>query len=155
MQLTKLFATCSFIFFACCACNHQNGKTMTTTENEKLIAQYFNHFNKHEWEKMANLYSDTAEFKDPSLGTGIVKQTKQQTIEKYTALATTFPDLKDQIIQTYTSGPNHVIVEFVSSGTASDNSKFELPICTIFSIENGLITKDFTYYDNFEEPGSE
>lgn len=50
----------------------------------------------------------------------------------------------------YPSGENHIIVEFVSSGTAPDNSKFELPICTIFTIENGLITKDFTYYDNFD-----
>ena len=61
------------------------------------------------------------------------------------------PDVKDKVIQTYPSGDNHIIVEFVSSGTAPDNSKFELPICTIFTIENGLITKDFTYFDNFEE----
>ena len=62
-----------------------------------------------------------------------------------------FPDLHDKVIQIYPSGENHIIVEFVSTGTAPDNSKFELPICTIFTIENGLITKDFTYFDNFEE----
>jgi len=52
----------------------------------------------------------------------------------------------------YSSGDKHVIVEFISTGTAPDNSKFELPICTIFTIENKKITKDFTYYDNFEDP---
>lgn len=62
-----------------------------------------------------------------------------------------FPDLKDEIKTIYVSGNNNVIVEFVSTGTAPDNSKFELPICTIFTIENGKITKDFTYYDNFDE----
>jgi hypothetical protein len=41
----------------------------------------------------------------------------------------------------------------VSSGTAPDSSKLELPICTILTIENGKITQDFTYYDNFEDPG--
>ncbi|WP_310556842.1 nuclear transport factor 2 family protein [Flavobacterium sp.] len=59
--------------------------------------------------------------------------------------------MNDKIIQIYPSGEHTVIVEFVSSGTAEDGSKFELPICTIFTIEKGKITKDFTYFDNFEE----
>lgn len=128
---------------------------MSMTDNEKLIKQYFEHFNNHGWAKMANMYTDTADFKNPSLGQGIVKQTRQQIIEKYSELNKVFPDLHDQVIQTYTSGDKNVIVEFVSSGTAPDNSKFQLPICTIFTIENGLIIKDFTYFDNFEEPKSE
>ena len=85
------------------------------------------------------------------MGQGIVKQTRKQTIEKYTELAKIFPDLHDQIIQTYPSGDNHIIIEFVSSGTGSDKVKFELAICSILTIENGLITKDYTYFDNFEE----
>lgn len=124
---------------------------METTANEKLIQQYFMHFNNHEWKKMANMYIENAEFKDPSLGPGIVKQTNKQIIDKYSELNSVFPDLHDKIIQIYPSGENHIIVEFISSGTAPDNSKFELPICTIFTIENGLITKDLTYFDNFEE----
>lgn len=124
---------------------------MAASDNEKIIKQYFEHFNNHDFVKMANMYCDTAEFKDPTLGQGIVKQTRQQIIEKYTELSKIIPDVKDKVIQTYPSGDNHIIVEFVSSGTAPDNSKFELPICTIFTIENGLITKDFTYFDNFEE----
>ena len=115
--------------------------------NLALIEQFYNHFNANEWDKMANMYSDNADFKDPSLGTGIV----QQTIEKYSELNAIFEDLHDEVVQTYASGENHVIVEFVSTGTAPDQSTFELPICTIFTIENGKITKDFTYYDNFEE----
>jgi ketosteroid isomerase-like protein len=59
--------------------------------------------------------------------------------------------LNDKVIQTYLSGDNHIIEKFVSSGTLPDNSKFELQVCTIFTIENGMITKDFTYFDNFEE----
>ena len=142
--LPILISTLSII-----ACNDTKEKPVATSNHEKLLKQYFDHFNKHEWTAMANMYGDTSEFKDPSLGQGIVRQTRQQIITKYAELNKVFPDLHDQIIQTYPSGENHVIVEFVSSGTAPDNSKFELPICTIFTIENGLITKDFTYFDNF------
>ena len=133
-------------------CNNQTKeKTMATSTNEKLVKQYFEHFNNHEWTKMANMYAETTDFKDPSLGQGIVKQTRQQIVDKYSELHKVFPDLHDQVIQTYPSGDKHIIVEFVSSGTAPDHSKFELPICTIFTIENGLIIKDFSYFDNFED----
>lgn len=134
------------------SCNQQK-KSITNNEvNEKIVKQYYMYFNQHAWEKMAAMYADTSEFKDPSLGPGIVKQTRQQIIDKYTELSTMFPDVKDEIIQLYPSGEKNVIVEFVSRGTAPDSSTFELPICTIFTIENGLITQDFTYYDNFENP---
>lgn len=128
---------------------------METTDNEKLVQQYFQHFNNHEWTKMANMYMETADFKDPTLGQGIVKQTRQQTIYKYSELNKVFPNLHDQVIQIYLSGPKHIIVEFVSTGTSGNNTKFELPICMILTVENGFITKDFTYFDNFEEPDAE
>jgi ketosteroid isomerase-like protein len=143
--LLIFIATFSFI-----SCKNQE----TTNVNEKLIRQYFEHFNKHDWSKMAAMYAETAEFKDPSLGQGIVKQTREQTIKKYSELNQTFPDLNDKIISIYPAGEKYIIVEFISTGTAPDNSKFELPICTIFTIENGIITKDFTYFDNFEEPNA-
>ena len=131
--------------------NQTKEKTMATSTDEKLVKQYFEHFNNHEWTKMANMYAETTNFKDPSLGQGIVKQTRQQIVDKYSELNKVFPDLHDQVIQTYPSGDQHIIVELVSSGTAPDHSKFELPICVIFTIENGLITKDFSYFDNFDE----
>ncbi len=121
------------------------------TDNTTLIKQYFQHFNDHNWKKMAEMYTETSEFKDPTLGAGIVKQTRAETIKKYSELNKIFPDLKDEVVQMYPSGEKHIIVEFISSGTAPDGSKFELPICTIFTIENEKITKDFTYFDNFEE----
>lgn len=123
------------------------------TANEALIKHYFETFNKHDWKAMAAMYADTADFKDPSLGEGIVKQSRENTRMKYAALNQVFPDLHDEVINIYPSGEKNVIVEFVSTGTAPDKSTFELPICTIFTIENGLITKDFTYFDNFEEEG--
>ena len=143
------------VIFVLASCNNQNqSKPMDTTQNEKVVKQYFEYFNSHNWKKMAEMYTETADFKDPSLGQGIVKQTRKQIQEKYAVLNEVFPDLKDSIVQIYPSGEKHIIVEFVSTGTAPDNSKFELPICTIFTIENGMIVKDFTYFDNFEEEDS-
>jgi ketosteroid isomerase-like protein len=141
------------LFFVLISCNNQ--QNIAIANNETLVKQYFEHFNKHDWTKMANMYAETSDFKDPSLGQGIVKQTRQQVIDKYSELNKIFPNIHDQVIQTYPSGDKHIIIEFVSSGTAPDNSTFKLPICTILTIENGLITKDFTYFDNFDEGGSE
>ncbi len=145
MKIYLLIIPAILTLFSC------NQPKENSGENEKLVKQYFEYFNKHDWHKMAAMYSDTAVFKDPSLGQGIEKQTKAQIIKKYDELSQIFPDVKDEVISVYPSGDKHIIVEFVSTGTAPDSSKFELPICTIFKIENGLITQDFTYFDNFEQ----
>jgi ketosteroid isomerase-like protein len=120
-------------------------------KNIAIVETYFQLFNKHQWDDLSKMYVENAEFKDPSLGPGIVKQSRAQFVTKYAALNEVFPDLKDEIVQIYPSGADHVIVEFISKGTAADQSTFELPICVIFTIENGLITKDYSYFDNFDE----
>jgi ketosteroid isomerase-like protein len=134
------------------SCSEKTENKVQSNTNEALIRQYFDHFNKHEWVKMANFYTDSADFKDPTLGKGIVKQTREQTAKKYGELSEIFKDIRDDIEHVYPSGDKHIIVEFISKGTASDGSKFELPICTIFTIEHGKITQDFTYFDDIEEP---
>ncbi len=116
---------------------------------EAVARGYFDTFNRHDWETLAAMYAPEAEFKDPSLGAGTVRQTRAQFVEKYTGLAQAFPDVRDSIVAVYPSGEHVVVVEFVSRGSAPDGSKFELPICTIFTLVDSLITRDFTYYDNF------
>jgi len=123
------------------------GQKNTGNNNLELVDQFFEHFNNHAWASMADMYVDPAEFKDPSLGKGIVKQTREQIIEKYSDLNDIFPDIHDKVINVYPSGEKHVIVEFVSTGTAPDSSRLELPLCMILTFDNGLITKDFTYFD--------
>jgi ketosteroid isomerase-like protein len=145
MKKNIIILFCLLFVFAC-----QKEKNQAV-ENEKLIRSFFENFNKHDFKKMAMMYVENAEFKDPGLGKGIVKQTREQTAKKYQELNNVFPDIHDEIQNIYPSGDKQIIVEFISSGTALDKSKFELPICTIFTIENGMITKDFTYFDNFEE----
>ena len=114
--------------------------TSTGNNPEGVARLLFERFNQHDWEGMAALYTDTAEFKDPSFGKSIVKQTRAETVKKYKELNTLFTN--------YPSGDKYVTVEFISKGTAPDGTLFELPICTILTVENGFIRKDFTYYDN-------
>ncbi len=145
----------SFFMLMLFSCTEKKEINTAALNNEKIVRQMYAHFNNHEWAKMASLYSETADFRDPSLGQDPVKQTREQTTKKYTELNALFKDIHDEVTAVYPSGEKHIIVEFTSSGTAPDNSKFTLPICTIFTLENGLITKDFTYYDNMEEPKME
>ncbi|BDD03601.1 nuclear transport factor 2 family protein [Aureibacter tunicatorum] len=140
------------------SCKHDkrqvnNGPSEGQKNNVNVVNQYFKHFNGHDWQKMAELYQETALFKDPSIGNKPISQSHEEIVGKYSTLNEVIPDLHDEVIEVYPSGDKNVIVEFVSTGTTPDGNKFELPICTIFTIENGKISKDFTYYDNFDESG--
>ena len=145
---TTLFILITTLFLSC---SNKNNNPEITNENIKIVNQLFEHFNNHDWQKMANLYVEVGEFKDPSLGPGIVKMSRTEIVEKYSQLHQVFPDIKDEVVSIYPSGDKHIIVEFISTGTALDDTTFELPICTIFTIENGKITKDYNYFDDFEE----
>lgn len=116
--------------------------------NKALIEQYYQHFNQHDWEKMTALYTETAEMKDPSFEISPIQMTRAEIVKKYQELQQAIPDVQDKIVKMYPSN-DHIIVEFISSGTGPDGKKFELPICTIFEIKDGKITKDYTYFDNF------
>lgn len=116
-----------------------------------LVEQYFRYFNAHDWKNMSELYSAAPEMKDPAYGTKMISMRQDEILAKYSELHKAIPDVHDSVIAMYACG-DIVTVEFISSGTGPDHSKFELPICSILEIKNGKITKDFTYYDNFEEP---
>jgi len=142
--------------FLLTACKNETAKEqpfvtvpdVTKNNQENVVRLMFERFNRHDWEGMAALYTDTAEFKDPSFGKGIVKQTRVETVKKYKELNALFTNFRDSVIGVYPSGDKYVTVEFISKGTAPDGTLFELPICSILTVENGFISKDFTYYDN-------
>lgn len=115
---------------------------------DEFFEEFFTYFNAHDWESMADMYAETAEFKDPALGFGVHNKTRAEFIQQYTELAEMIPDVQDSVVSIYPSG-EHVTIEFISTGTAPDGQKFMLPICAILKIEGGLIVKDYVYYDNF------
>lgn len=146
--LVTVIISVAFLF----SCAGNNIIAEKSNENVRLINDFFQHFNNHDWQKMASMYADTAYFLDPSYGTDLVLQTPVQTAEKYAELAKIFPDLRDSIIAIYASGEKHIITEFISKGTGPDGTQLYLPIATVFTIENGKIARDNTYYDNMESP---
>lgn len=147
MKKNKLIAV---ILVLSISCNENQDKQQDkSVTNIKIAESVFEHFNNHDWEGMANLYIENAEFKDPEYGVEKVRKSRASIVQHYTEMNQLFPDIKDEIIAIYPSGDKNVIVEFISTGTAPDGSAFALPVCTVFTIENGLIAKDYNYYDNF------
>ena len=144
-----LFLSLAFFVFSC---KQYEEKVIisesNSANNEKVAKELFVHFNNHDWQKMADLYIENAEFKEPASGMVAQKKSKTQIVKEYTALQQQFGDVKDSVVAVYPSGDKNVIVEFVASATLPDKTRFQLPICTVFTIENGKITKDYTYFDN-------
>jgi ketosteroid isomerase-like protein len=147
---TLILFLCAVAVVCSCALHKQESQQQVQqrTANEAIARQLFEHFNKHDWQTMAALYTETAEFKDPSFRKETVKQTRLQTVQKYSEMQKMMPDIRDSIVAVYPSGDKHVVIEFISTGTAPNGKKFSLPICSVLTIENGFITRDFTYYDN-------
>ncbi|MBS1553448.1 MAG: nuclear transport factor 2 family protein [Bacteroidetes bacterium] len=116
------------------------------SQNEILVRQMFEAFNRHDWKAMIDFYADTAEFLDPGYGTEYVRKARSETATKYTEMQNMFPDLHDEVVTLFSNG-DKVVVEFISSGSAS-GKKFKLPISTVLTIVNGKIVRDATYYNN-------
>ncbi len=139
--MKKLVLGSMLLFLAACSSSVQPDEPRIA-----IAKTLFEAFNRHDWKAMADLYSDSALFLDPSFGKEYVSQTREKTIAKYTEMQNAFPDIHDAVTTIYSSGET-VIVEFTSAGTASDGTKFTLPIVTILTFKEGLIIKDATYYD--------
>lgn len=123
------------------ACSSSSRNTNAQTARKLFAA-----FNDHNWQAMASLYAEDALFLDPAFGTKPVSKSRAEIVTKYRELQNTFPNLHDEVVNVYAEDQT-VIVEFVSTGTASDGTTFSLPIVSVLTLENGLIIKDATYYD--------
>jgi ketosteroid isomerase-like protein len=117
------------------------------TKNVAVANAMFDAFNQHQWEKMVGYYAEPASFLDPSFGTAYVSKSRAETAAKYKSMEDLFPNIHDEVVGVYPSG-DKVVIEFISSGKASDSLSFTLPIITVLTIKDGLIVKDATYYDN-------
>lgn len=117
------------------------------TKNVAVANAMFDAFNKHQWEAMAGYYAEPASFLDPSFGPTYVNKSRAEVADKYRSMEGMFPDIHDELTGIYPY-EDKVVVEFVSTGKASDSVHFSLPIITVLTIKDGLIVKDATYYDN-------
>lgn len=124
--------------------------TDSSTQEEKNIAhvqRMFDAFNRHDWKSMSEHYADSALFLDPAFGTDYVYQLRTETASKYAKMEKMFPTIRDEVVSIF-AHDDKVAVEFVSTGTSSDSVSFVLPIICILTLQNNLIVKDATYYNN-------
>ncbi|MEJ1241125.1 nuclear transport factor 2 family protein [Chryseolinea sp. T2] len=126
-------------------CREQQQVESPDTNKETALAM-FDAFNKHDWQKMADYYAEGADFLDPSLGKSFVKQSHKEIVDKYQGMQQMFPDIKDEVTSVHVDG-EAVIVQFTSHGTMDGGTSFSLPIITVLTFDDGLITRDATYYD--------
>lgn len=139
MRLIKVL-----LLAACLSCQSADSVLATNAAKSKEL---FEAFNRHDWNAMANYYTDSALFLDPPYGSDYVVKSRKETVAKYAEMQKMFSDIHDEVVGVYPS-QDKVTVEFVSTGTAEDGSKFELPIVSILTFKDGLIIRDATYYDN-------
>lgn len=114
--------------------------------NASAARKVFEAFNKHDWKVMTSLYAEQALFLDPSFGKEFVSKSRSETVAKYAEMEKMFPNIHDEVTGLYAS-ENTITVEFISTGTAPDGTKFVLPIVSVLTFKEGLIIKDATYYD--------
>src|SRR5688500_4110821 len=120
------------------ACGTQDA-SKDTDETLRTAKAVVDAFNKHDWEKMESLYADSVKLEDPAYPGG--KTGEAGMTDFYPAV----PDVYDSVRNILVQG-NTAVVEFVSTGTINGD-KFSLPICSVLTIENGLVVSDRTYYD--------
>lgn len=132
------------------ACNEgeKTASAGTGEQNVQLIRRYFDHFNRYEWDQLAQMYAPRAVFLDPSMGSDTVVQTRAEIVAKYAELQQFIGGLRDSVVHIDAVGPEKVLVEFTSTGKDTSGKDFRLPICTVFTIRDGKIISDHTYYDN-------
>jgi ketosteroid isomerase-like protein len=138
-----LFSIVILLAFSCISKNSNADEAA----NVAIANAMFEAFNKHQWEAMAGYYAEPASFLDPSFGSDYVSKSRAEVATKYKSMEDLFPDIHDELVGVYPAA-DKVIVEFISSGKASDSLSFALPIITVLTIKDGLIVKDATYYDN-------
>ena len=114
-------------------------------ENEKTIRKLFESFNQHNWQAMTDCYEDTAAFLDPSFGVESVRLTKADIVKKYEDMENQIPDIRDSVL-TIMANEDQVWVEFISKGKINDSIQLYVPIATHFTLKNGKVIKDNTYY---------
>ena len=82
------------LFFTIVSCKQNEEKVIisesNSANNEKVAKELFIHFNNHDWRKMANLYSEKAEFKEPASGMVAHQKTNEQIVKEYTELQNQF-----------------------------------------------------------------
>ena len=128
--------------------DHKNERVVTASvaENKAATLRLFEHFNNHDVEALAALYSDDAvlispDFEEQRIGREGVRTT-------YGALFEDFPSVRDEVKSIVAEG-NSVAIEFTSYLGIADHKDDDVSIniATFLTFEGGQIVRDTTYFD--------
>lgn len=121
---------------------------MATQENVKLIRDFYDAFERGDFERAASYLAPNAEFK--IIGMEKPFRGPNEIVNACKEWNQAFPDMKSQIINVISSNDS-VVVEEINRGThkgpltghagtlAATNRKVEVPACEIFKISNGKV----------------
>ena len=120
------------------------------TPAQDIIQQLFLAFNRHDLDAMARLYARDAVLDSPDFCSA--RSGPEGVRKTYADLFRTFPDIIDQVAVSIGNG-DRVAVQFVAHSQGFEPTG-ELRLATFFTIRNGLIVRDETYFDAHGQPCS-
>ncbi|GAA4451786.1 hypothetical protein GCM10023189_14160 [Nibrella saemangeumensis] len=101
-------------------------------QNIRVVRQLQAGLNQHDWAGVSQLYAERVRYKGPHTRYQEVEQTPGEVVAAYRGYHL-------EITQLYAAYEHHVVVE----GRLSQGSP--RPVCMIYTIENGRITRQYTY----------
>src|SRR6202000_915937 len=111
-------------------------KTISNSENEKLIREVYAVAETKDSKKFASLFTDDGYFYDVSAGVKVYGKDLGKTVDIY---ATAFPDMHRELIEFYVKDDeNLVVVELTLNGT--QKGPLALPVGTIPPTGNTMVT---------------
>lgn len=125
--------------------NASDGTTGTPAPEQALVDGYFAAFNRHDVDAVVAFYAADATMLDPTYDEPV---RGRDVIQQHLAdLFASVPDVHDEVVSTVVQ-PGFAAVELVATGTAvGAPDPFTLPLASFFTITEGKIVRDATYYD--------
>jgi len=129
---------------------------MSVQDNLKILRDYYDVFNKKDFNKGKNLIDDNAEFQVVPFN--IKLSGREGYLQVVQGWASTFPDAICDITNII-AGEEGAVVEFVGRGTQTGKllspegeilptgKHVDVPFCEVLKIKNGKITSLHTYFD--------
>jgi len=133
---------------------------MDVEENLRLMDEYLETFNAHDWEHLMELFSESAVWyypgsKEPIRGRDAMRESQAGIVKRY-------PDIREEKKRAFGQG-DWVCIEYAITGTNKGplkrpdgktipptNKRIRIPFCSVYKFKDGKITECCTYYDRLE-----
>jgi ketosteroid isomerase-like protein len=116
---------------------------MGDAENRAVIERYFHCINHEDWDGLAELWHDDAEFR---VTAARPRSGKEDVLRYYPKALAPFPEHWDEPTRIIVAG-NTVTVEIDFIGRTADGRPVEFPAVDIFDLEDGKIRNFSSWFD--------